>query len=106
MKKVLIQTYESSLKTDKEKLLSSYLLYNVLHCLSEIKTLLFHTGICNFAITVLYLLEWQFKNLNLLIFIFFFLSRGNKLSVSFSVSYSFYLKLFNFTVTPGFYFNP
>lgn len=43
MKKVLIQTYGTSLKTDKEKLLSSYLLYNVLHCLSEIKTALFHT---------------------------------------------------------------
>lgn len=43
MKKVLIQTYGSSLKTDKEKLLSSYLLYNVFHCLSEIKTPLFHT---------------------------------------------------------------
>lgn len=78
MKKVLIQTYESSLKTDKEKLLSSYLLYNVLHCLSEIKTLLFHTGICNFAITVLYLLEWQFKNLNLLIFFFFFFIKGKQ----------------------------
>ena len=43
MKKVIIQTYGSSLKTDKEKLLSSYLLYSVLHCLSEIKTPLFHT---------------------------------------------------------------
>lgn len=38
-----------------------------------------HSGICNLAITVLYLLDWQIKNLNLLIF----LSRGNKLFFSF-----------------------
>lgn len=98
MKKVLIQTYGSSLKTDKEKLLSSYLLYNALHCLSEIKTLLFHSGICNLAITVLYLLKWQFKNL------FFFLNKGKQTLSLFSVSYFFYLKLFNITVTPGFLF--
>lgn len=77
MKKVLIQTHGSSLKTDKDKLLSSYLLYNVLHCLSEIKTPLFHTCMRNLAITVLYLLECQFKNLNLLFFNFFlFLNHG------------------------------
>lgn len=71
MKKVLIQTHGSLLKTDKEKLLSSYLLYNVLHCLSEIKTPLFHASMCNLAIIILYLLECQFKNLNFLFFNFF-----------------------------------
>lgn len=78
MKKVLIQTYGSSLKTDKEKLLSSYSLYNVLHCLSEIKTPLFHSSICNLAITVLYLVKWQFK-----IYFIFFFNQGETNFVSF-----------------------
>lgn len=97
MKKVLIQTHGSSLKTDKEKLLSSYLLYNVLHCLSEIKTPLFHTCMCNLAIIILYLLECQFKNLNFLFLNFTFFNHFLKFCLLFSFSFPF---ISNCSVSP------
>lgn len=107
MRKVFIQTHGSSLETDKRKLLSSYLLYNVLHCLSEIKTPLFHTCMCNLAIIILYLLECQFKNLKFLFFNFIFFNHGetNFLSLV-QFLFPFYFQLFHFTITPVFCLSP